>query len=126
MKRFLTAMCLLVLLAIYGSVAGECVFAGVGQTEFVSDFTVFSADSEEDAINILIERGYLPVYSNLAETNHNLDGKYVYVGYKTGGKGSAVTDLVVASSGGSLEMDGCSYKRVSDISLNSGLFCIAL
>ena len=65
----------------------------------------------------LEESGY-----NVIEQPLNLTGSSnLYLGYRTGGEGSAIRDLVVSSSGsGSIEVDGHSYQKVSDVSLNTG------
>ena len=45
----------------------------------------------------------------------------LYMGYKTGSEGSAIRDLMIAEAGSTtIDSDGASYQRISDISLNTG------
>ncbi len=65
----------------------------------------------------LEESGYQTVEQSLNPSG----GAEVHLGFQTGGEGDAIRDILVSASGsGSLTVDGCSYQKVSDISLNSG------
>lgn len=84
MKRFfIYAGCLLALVAVFiafeGPVRANDLSDGNNNTY---EYTVVSADSEEEAITSLREQGYEPVMENIARYSSELSGEYVYVGYK--------------------------------------------
>ena len=87
-----------------------------------------SAEAGVYITEIRLEQGDLSSES-LEESGYSLIGQPLnpagttdlYLGYQTGGESGAIRDLMVSSSGsGSIEVEGISYQKVSDISLNEG------
>ncbi len=89
---------------------------------------VSKADGESFITGISLIQGDLGSLS-LEEAGYNViqqslnpaGSEGLYLGYQTGGEGGAIRDICVSSSGsGSITVDGHSYQKASDISLNSG------
>ena len=77
---------------------------------------------------ITLQKGDLVVES-LEESGYSMIGQPLnpvgttglYMGYQTGGESGAIRDLIVsADGGGSIEVEGVGYQKISDISLNEG------
>ncbi len=83
--------------------------------DYITEITLMEGDLSTLSLE---ESGYNVIEQplNPASGSSNL-----YLGYRTGGEGGAIRDLVVSSSGsGTIEIDGHSYQKVSDVSLNTG------
>ena len=81
---------------------------------YITDITLMQGDL---SIQTLEGSGYKVIEQSLNPSG----GDEIHLGYNTGGEGGAIRDIIVSSNGGgSITVDGNSYQRVSDISLNSG------
>ena len=98
MKRLIIyAGCLFLMfagLAAFGQTVKAADSSGTDDNTY--QYTVVSADSEEEAIASLRYQGYEPIIKNIANDSPKLAGEYVYVGYK------ASTDSMDDTANGSV------------------------
>ena len=96
---------------------GTVIQASAEGDEYITELTLMDGDM---AVETLEESGYTVLPQSLNPSSIEAASS-VYIGYKTGGEGSAIRNLKVSSSGeGSITVGDHSYKKISDISLNSG------
>ena len=96
---------------------GTVIQASAEGDEYITELTLMDGDM---AVETLEESGYTVLPQSLNPSSIEAASS-IYIGYKTGGEGSAIRDLKVSSSGeGSITVGDCSYQKISDISLNTG------
>ena len=111
LKFALKTVCILLLALV---AAGSMYLCACASTSYISDITVASGAKGREHLE---NKGYSVLFQGMNMVTDS--DSAVFIGYKTGS--SAVTDLVVSTQrSSSVTYNGCSYKLVSNTSLNKG------
>ncbi|MBO6108905.1 MAG: hypothetical protein J6P16_05835, partial [Eubacterium sp.] len=105
-------------------------FLAVSMMFWLMPFGVLTAHAEAGVYitSITLMQGSLSAES-LDESGYNVIAQplnpagveNLYMGYQTGGESGAIRDIMVSSDGGdSIDVNGISYQKVSDVNMNDG------